>query len=93
MENVAALRELTAALARVLGWDKGQTSVTVHSDKTVIVCNENRRAELIAQRQRLLAAEKPASGRTVDVAVRLQHKKSQIAFFGFDRLVFIKFVS
>jgi hypothetical protein len=59
VENVAALRDLTAALARVLGWDKGQTSVTVHSDKTVIVCDESRRTELIAQRQRLLAAEKP----------------------------------
>jgi hypothetical protein len=68
VETVAALRDLTAALARVLGWDKGRTSVTVHSDKTVIVCDEGRRTELIAQRQRLLAAEKPATGRTVEAA-------------------------
>ena len=67
VENVAALRDLAAAFARVLGWDKGQTSVTVHSDKTIIVCDEGRRNELIAQRQRLLGAEKPVPGRTVEV--------------------------
>jgi hypothetical protein len=67
VENVAALRDLAAAFARVLGWDKGQTSVTVHSDKTVIVCDEVRRAELITQRKRLLEAEKPVPGRTVEL--------------------------
>jgi hypothetical protein len=32
-------------------------TVTVYSDKTMIVCDEKRRAELIRQRERLLAGE------------------------------------
>jgi hypothetical protein len=37
--------------------DNGKPAVTVYSDKTMIVCDEKRRAELIEQRQRLLAGE------------------------------------
>jgi hypothetical protein len=37
--------------------DNGKPAVTVYSDKTMIVCDEKRRAELIRQRERLLDGE------------------------------------
>jgi hypothetical protein len=45
--------------AKLFGWDlvaRGP-AVAVYSDKTVVVCDEKRRAELIEQRERLLEAE------------------------------------
>ena len=55
ISTVAQLRDLALALVRLC--DNGKPAVTVYSDKTVIVCDEKRRAELIEQRQRLLEAE------------------------------------
>jgi hypothetical protein len=46
------------------------------ADKAVIVCDEGRRNELIAQRQRLLT-EKPATGRTVEAAAPATLPKQQ----------------
>jgi hypothetical protein len=53
--TVAQLRDLALALVRLC--DNGKPAVTVYSDKTMIVCDEKRRAELIRQRERLLAGE------------------------------------
>jgi hypothetical protein len=67
---VAQLRDLALALVRLCDNGKPQTQVTVHSDKTLIVCDEARRRELIAQRERLLEQEATqASGRKVEAAV------------------------
>jgi hypothetical protein len=58
--------------SRVLSWvevvrlcDNGKPAVAVYSDKTMIVCDEKRRAELIQQRERLLEAE--SQGKTIEV--------------------------
>ena len=48
VSTVAQLRDLASALVRLC--DNGKPAVTVYSDKTVIVCDEKRRAELIEQR-------------------------------------------
>ena len=45
--------------------DNGKPAVAVYSDKTMIVCDEKRRAELIQQRERLLEAE--SQGKTIEV--------------------------
>jgi hypothetical protein len=42
-------------------------TLTINSDKTVIICDEGRLAEIRKQRQRLLGDEKPVPGRTVEV--------------------------
>jgi hypothetical protein len=55
VSTVAQLRDLASALVRLC--DNGKPAVTVYSDKTMIVCDEKRRAELIQQRERLLAGE------------------------------------
>ena len=55
VSTVAQLRDLASALVRLC--DNGKPAVTVYSDKTMIVCDEKRRAELIEQRQRLLEQE------------------------------------
>jgi hypothetical protein len=55
ISTVAQLRDLALALVRLC--DNGKPAVTVYSDKTMIVCDEKRRAELIEQRQRLLEHE------------------------------------
>jgi hypothetical protein len=55
ISTVAQLRDLALALVRLC--DNGKPAVTVYSDKTMIVCDEKRRAELIQQRERLLALE------------------------------------
>ena len=52
---MAQLRDLALALVRLC--DNGKPAVTVYSDKTMIVCDEKRRADLIRQRERLLAGE------------------------------------
>ena len=66
-ERSVRSRALHAA-ARMFGWDgNGKATVTVNADKALILCDETRRAQLIAQRQRLLEAEKPVPGRAVEV--------------------------
>jgi hypothetical protein len=60
---VAQLRDLALALVRLC--DNGKPAVTVYSDKTMVVCDEKRRAELIAQRQRMLEAE--SEGKVIEV--------------------------
>jgi hypothetical protein len=60
VESIAQFKDACLAAAKLFGWDgKGQSTVTVNADKALIVCDEPRRQELIAQRQRLLAAQKP----------------------------------
>ena len=68
--TVAQLRDLASALVRLC--DNGKPAVTVYSDKTMIVCDEKRRAELIEQRQRLLEAE--SQGKVIADTVR-QHQE------------------
>jgi hypothetical protein len=63
VESIAQFKDACLAAAKLFGWDgRAQPSVTVNADKALIVCDEPRRKELIAQRQRLLTAEKPAIG-------------------------------
>lgn len=57
--NAQALSLLANALGRVFQWSTGQSTVNVHADKAVVIVDEGRRAELIAQRQRLLGGDKP----------------------------------
>jgi hypothetical protein len=65
LPDAQSLSQLANALGRVFQWSTGQgNTVNVHADKAVIVCDEGRRAELIAQRQRLLG-EKPAKASEV----------------------------
>ena len=59
--TAAAFASVISGIAKLFGWDRPGATLTINSDKTVIVCDEGRRTELIDQRQRLLAAEKPAS--------------------------------
>jgi hypothetical protein len=65
--TAAAFASVISGIAKLFGWDRPGATLTINSDKTVIVCDEGRRTELIAQRQRLLEAEKPVQGRTVEV--------------------------
>jgi Putative ATPase subunit of terminase (gpP-like) len=65
VSTVAQLRDLASALVRLCDNGKPQASVTVYSDKTMIVCDEKRRAELIEQRQRLL--EQEATGKVIEL--------------------------
>jgi hypothetical protein len=59
VRDVQQLQQLTNALARVLGWGPATAgSVNYYGDvNTVVVCDQKKREELIAQRQRLLEAE------------------------------------
>jgi hypothetical protein len=69
--DVQQLQQLTGALARVLGWgNDSRPSVNYYGDvNTVVVCDPERRKQLIAQRQRLLEQEATqASGREVKAA-------------------------
>jgi hypothetical protein len=63
VSTVAQLRELALALVRLC--DNGKPAVAVYSDKTMIVCDEKRRAELIQQRERLLEAE--SNGKVIEL--------------------------
>ena len=65
--TAAAFASVMSGIAKLFGWDRPGATLTINSDKTVIVCDESRRAELIEQRQRLLGNEKPVPGRTVEV--------------------------
>src|SRR5882724_9794228 len=75
--TAAAFASVISGIAKLFGWDRPGATVTINSDKTVIVCDEGRRAELTAQRQRLLAAEKPATGRTVEAAAPAARPEQQ----------------
>jgi hypothetical protein len=63
ISTVAQLRDLALALVRLC--DNGKPAVTVYSDKTMIVCDEARRKQLIEQRQRLLEAE--SQGKVIEL--------------------------
>jgi hypothetical protein len=62
--NMAQFRDACLSAARMFGWD-GKASVTYYGDdnRQVIVCDENKRKQLIEQRQRLLEAESERSDR------------------------------
>jgi hypothetical protein len=69
ISTVAQLRDLALALVRLCDNGRSQASVTVNADKAqVIVCDERRRAELIRQRERLLALE-AGNERKIEAAV------------------------
>ncbi len=68
--TTAQLRDLALTMAKLCGWD-GKPSVTYYGDdnRTLVVCDEARRRELIEQRQRLLEQEAAlASSREVKAA-------------------------
>jgi predicted secreted protein len=78
LPDAQSLSQLANALGRVFQWSNGKgKTVTIHADKAVIVVDEARRSELIEQRRRLLEAEKPATGRTVEVAAPATLPKQQ----------------
>jgi transposase len=61
------LQQLASAMARIFGWSTAQApSVNYYGDvNTVVVCDENRRKQLIEQRQRLL--EQEARGKVIEL--------------------------
>jgi hypothetical protein len=65
--TAAAFASVISGIAKLFGWDRPGATLTINSDKTVIVCDEGRLAEIRKQRQRLLGDEKPVPGRTVEV--------------------------
>jgi len=67
VSTTAQLRDLALTMAKLCGWDgSAQPSVTYYGDvNTVVVCDENRRKQLIEQRERLLAAE--SDGKVIEV--------------------------
>ena len=71
--NIAQFRDACLSAARMFGWDgSAQPSVTYYGDdnRTVVLCDAERRQQLIEQRQRLLEQEATqASGREVKAAV------------------------
>ena len=73
VSTTAQIRDLALTMAKLCGWDgNAQPSVTYYGDdnRTLVVCDEARRRELIEQRQRLLEQEATqASGREVKAAV------------------------
>jgi hypothetical protein len=78
VSNTAQLRDICLAAARMFGWGgDGKATVTVNAEKAVIVCDEGRLNEIREQRQRLLEAEKPATGRTVEAAIPVTLPKEQ----------------
>ena len=77
VKNTAQLRDVCLAAARLFGWDgNAHPSVTYYGDdnRQVIVCGEEKRKQLIEQRQRLLEAESersdrglPSHGRVIEI--------------------------
>jgi len=60
VQNVIQLQALANAVSKIFGWGgNSQPSVTYYGDdnRTLVVCDEARRRELIAQRERLLPSE------------------------------------
>jgi hypothetical protein len=71
VSTTVQLRDLALTMAKLCGWD-GKPSVTYYGDdnRTVVICDAERRQQLIEQRQRLLEQEATqASGRKVETAV------------------------
>jgi hypothetical protein len=64
--NMAQFRDACLSAARLFGWD-GKPSITYYGDdnRTLVVCDEARRRELIEQRQRLLEAE--SNGKVIEI--------------------------
>jgi hypothetical protein len=75
--TAAAFASVMSGIAKLFGWDRPGATLTINSDKTVIVCDEGRLAEIREQRQRLLSAEKPVPGRTVELDVPAALPKEQ----------------
>jgi hypothetical protein len=73
ISNMGQFRDACLSATRMFGWDgSAQPSVTYYGDdnRTVVVCDPERRQQLIEQRQRLLEQEATqASGREVEAAV------------------------
>ena len=63
---MAQFRDACLSAARMFGWD-GKPSITYYGDdnRTLVVCDEARRRELIEQRQRLLEAE--SQGKVIEL--------------------------
>ena len=64
--NMAQFRDACLSAARMFGWE-GQPSVTYYGNdnRSLVVCDETRRRELIEQRQRLLEAE--SNGKVIEI--------------------------
>jgi hypothetical protein len=84
ISNMGQFRDACLSAARMFGWDgSAQPSVTYYGDdnRTVVLCDAERRQQLIEQRQRLLEQEATqASGREVEavapVALPAQQMRS-----------------
>ena len=66
--NMAQFRDACLSAARMFGWDgNAQPSVTYYGDdnRTVVLCDAERRQQLIEQRQRLL--EQEATGKVIEL--------------------------
>ena len=66
--NMAQFRDACLSAARMFGWDgNAQPSVTYYGDdnRTVVLCDAERRQRLIEQRQRLLEAE--SQGKVIEL--------------------------
>jgi hypothetical protein len=81
ISNMGQFRDACLSAARMFGWD-GKPSVTYYGDdnRKIVICDENKRQELIEQRQRLLEAE--SSGKAIEieaaVPVTLPAQKTQL---------------
>jgi hypothetical protein len=75
--TAAAFASVMSGIAKLFGWDRPGATLTINSDKTVIVCDEGRLNEIREQRQRLLSDEKPVPGRTVELDVPSTLPKQQ----------------
>ena len=73
ISNMGQFRDACLSAARMFGWDgNAQPSVTYYGDdnRTVVLCDAERRQQLIEQRQRLLEQEAvQAPSRKVEAAV------------------------
>lgn len=63
--TATAFAAVMTGIAKLYGWDRPGQTLTINSDKTVFVCDEARRDELIKQRQRILT-EQPVTVRTTE---------------------------
>jgi hypothetical protein len=70
LSTVAQLRDLASALVRLCDNGTPMAALTVNAEnaQVLLLCDERRRAELIQQRERLLALEAD-SGRKTEAAV------------------------
>jgi hypothetical protein len=80
ISNMGQFRDACLSAARMFGWDgNAQPSVTYYGDdnRKIMICDEARRQELIAQRERLLAAESPNGRKEAAVTVTLPVQETQ----------------